>query len=374
MARLLQRLLLALGGLALAALATEGLLRLLLPAQSAFYVWPPGLERTFRPSPGVMPGVEGESLFRINRLGLRGDDPGPSPAPRILCVGGSTTECLYLDQAEAWPQRVQAELGGSAWVGNAGVSGRLTRDHVVQLEYLLPQLGSLDRVVFLVGVNDLMLALGQDADYDPEALSDPAQRLALLPRAFEVLPEEYRSERFPRSTRLWRFFVPRLRGLLRPPQVQDEAGSIYHVWRRHRAETPTWIETLPDLAPALEEYRRNVAELARLTRAAGAEPLFLTQPSLWSADAPPEHEALLWMGGVGDYQKAPGAPYYASGALAEGMALYNRALQEACAALAADCLDLAALVPRDTTAFYDDVHFNEAGSARVAGAVAEALR
>jgi len=88
----------------------------------------------------------------------------------------------------------------------------------------------------------------------------------------------------------------------------------------------------------------------------------------------PEHEALLWSGGVGDYQETPSAPYYTSRALAEGMERYNATLRGTCAELGVDCLDLAALLPRDTSVFYDDVHFNEAGARLVAEHVAAALQ
>jgi hypothetical protein len=58
--------------------------------------------RTFRPDPDVMPGVSGSSHYRINSLGIRGDEPALGGQYRTLCVGGSTTECLYLDDTETW--------------------------------------------------------------------------------------------------------------------------------------------------------------------------------------------------------------------------------------------------------------------------------
>jgi lysophospholipase L1-like esterase len=291
-----------------------------------------------------------------------------------LCVGGSTTECLYLDQSEAWPALVQAGLAGDAWVANAGISGRSTRDHLVQLEHLLPQLEPLDRVVLLVGVNDLQLVLGQGRDYDPTALDAPGARRALLPRAFEVLPPEYRDATFPRSTCLWRFVVPRVKGLRPSSQVQDGAGQAYVRWRRYRASSPQVLEALPDLEAGLAEFRANVADLARLCRDAGASPLFLTQPFLWAPDSPPEHRRLFWMGGVGPYQQAPGASYYSCAALAEGMQRYNAALRELCLELGADFFDLAARVPPEAAYFYDGVHFNEAGARLVADQVTASLR
>src|SRR5690606_16482325 len=150
-------------------------------------------------------------------------------------------------------------------------------------------------------------------------------------------------------------------------------GSIYTTWRAHRAGASQRLDALPDLGPALGEYRRNVVALARLCADHGARPLFLTQPCLWREDLAPEDEALLWMGGVGDYQREPGAACCPARALAEGLGRYNEELAAACAEAGADCLDLAALLPRDRTVFYDDVHFNEHGARLVADRVAEAL-
>ena len=192
--RLLARLALAGGSLLLAAVLAEVVLRALGPDRDALYVWPPGLEREFHPAEGLMPGVEGVARFRINEVGLRGDPWSPDSTDRILCVGGSTTECLYLDQPEAWPQLVQDRLGEGTWVANAGHSGRHSRDHVVQLRHFLTRppgnaLG-LDRVVILEGVNDLMLPLTEPRTYDPRFLERDDAESQLLPRAFEVLPRD----------------------------------------------------------------------------------------------------------------------------------------------------------------------------------------
>jgi lysophospholipase L1-like esterase len=56
------------------------------------------------------------------------------------------------------------------------------------------------------------------------------------------------------------------------------------------------------------------------------------------------------------------------------MARYNDTLLEVCRARGLDCVDAAHLLPRDTTALYDDVHFNEQGSRLLARALAKSLR
>jgi hypothetical protein len=52
------------------------------------------------------------------------------------------------------------------------------------------------------------------------------------------------------------------------------------------------------------------------------------------------------------------------------MALYNQRLLEVCRSRDIDCIDLASFVARDTTTFYDDCHFNEAGAEKVADIIA----
>jgi len=59
--------------------------------------------------------------------------------------------------------------------------------------------------------------------------------------------------------------------------------------------------------------------------------------------------------------------------LAIAMDSYNEALIELCSEEGLECYDLTANVPKDTTAFYDDVHFNESGARIVAGAISDYL-
>ena len=48
------------------------------------------------------------------------------------------------------------------------------------------------------------------------------------------------------------------------------------------------------------------------------------------------------------------------------MSLFNEALLTVCRINSLECYDLASAIPKDTTAFYDDCHFNEGGARLVA--------
>ncbi|MCK4235621.1 MAG: hypothetical protein KAX38_00785, partial [Candidatus Krumholzibacteria bacterium] len=93
----LGRIALVLISLSIAVLLSEIGLRALLPSSDDYCAHKPYLHITFEPSPEIMPGVEGRSRFLVNSRGIRGDEFLPDDTYRILAIGGSTTECHYLD-------------------------------------------------------------------------------------------------------------------------------------------------------------------------------------------------------------------------------------------------------------------------------------
>jgi len=134
-----------------------------------------------------------------------------------------------------------------------------------------------------------------------------------------------------------------------------------------------WIDTLPDLGPALDEYRRNLAEFVDIARGAGARIVLATQPMLWRVDLPANAQKLLWMGGVGYFQNEPGAAYYTLRASIEGMKRYNDVVRSFAREHGVECVDLAAVLDGDESAFYDDCHFTEHGAELVARAWLDVL-
>jgi lysophospholipase L1-like esterase len=323
-----------------------------------------------------MPGVDGPSRFVVDALGLRGDPQPRGDAYRILCVGGSSTECLYLDQDEAWPQLVQRELASirPTWVANAGRSGHTTREHVVHVEELLRGPPRFDLVLLTCGVNDLGKRLSHDRDYQPYDFARPGARDALLREAFAVGPPgPWDTRPAYKRTALWAL-ASRWRGeWFGDPRAQDPAGEIYVHWRELRGATSKLRDDLPDLSSALAEFRANLGRCADACREHGVRLVLVNQACMWRADLPDELRKLLWMGGVGDYQRVAGAEYYSVAALARGMQSYNRAMAELAAERGLELVDLDAALPKDTHAFYDDVHLNEAGARSAAETIVSYL-
>jgi hypothetical protein len=87
---------------------------------------------------------------------------------------------------------------------------------------------------------------------------------------------------------------------------------------------------------------------------------------MWKADLPQSLDSLLWLGGIGDFQRERNRPYYSAAALERGMKAYNDTLLRVCRERQIECLDLSSTLEKDSTVFYDDVHFNESGARKIA--------
>jgi len=342
-------------------------------ADTGPYVWAPGVEQQFAVPAGRMPGVGAASWFRINREGIRGASFDTDQAVRILAVGGSTTECLYLDDDLAWPARLQdlldEETGQRHWVGNVGRSGRTADKHVLDLAHLVPGYPRIDIVVVMVGVNDLhrRLMYGE---------REPALPDVRVPQVRESLAERAFVEPGPPSG--WRLLDklglgPASTASARSSNesLQDPGGELFERLRSARARAAVDLP-LPDLTSALRHYELCLNAIVDEAAALDVRLVFVTQPSLWQPDPKPEHDALMWMGGLGSFiESGHSDRYYTPGALADGMRRYNERLAEVAVARGVECLDLAGVLPRDTSVYYDDVHFNENGARLVARTLAD---
>jgi lysophospholipase L1-like esterase len=306
----------------------------------------------------AMPGIRGTIEFTVNSLGLRGPEVDLDAVDlRILCVGGSSTESFYVTDKLSWPwllqDRLAERLGRRVFVGNAGRSGHFSLHHDYLLNHYAPA-AKFDWVIVLAGINDWG-TLVHRRTYE--------RRKTRI--AQETLTAAHRGRPAYRALVL----VQLLSSVGREAAVvQDPEGAWYATARAERRaalERRTLHEPPPDLDQALAVYRANLGRIAATTRARGQRLLLLTQPTLYRKDLPEELERLLWA------YSDDGA--YTAHALERMMDAFNAALLEVCRREALECLDLASMLSKDTSTFYDDVHFNISGSAKVAALVADFL-
>jgi lysophospholipase L1-like esterase len=371
-----RRVLLALASVAFTLVLAEIAVRLVWmpPAGVRHLVFPPSFVNEMHPARGVMPGIEYEiSRFTTNRIGLRGEALPADDRPRVLSVGGSTTEVLYVDDSDAWPRVLAERLSGQGgdrwWSGNAGRSGLRLDDHLVYMHFLLPKI-SPRLVVVMVGINDLTACL--DPRHREEASRDLVLSADYAERRAQRVFWEVHGEGQPALGVL----VGRLssKGVAPDVVVQDKSGAFYAERRARRAGAERQREPA-DVSRCLRGFRQRLLLGAEVARAHDAELVYATQPSLYRDDLSADEEALLWLGAVEAdvFSDPPPARYYAAAAMKTMLDAYNDVTREVCAAKKLRCVDLASLVPSSTASFYDDVHFNRAGSRLVGELLGERL-
>ena len=142
----------------------------------------PGTQFMYHPRRGIMRDVGVEAHVKFNAWGIRGTDPPARDAAyRILCLGGSSTACTYLDDAKTWPHLLEKDLQAADsshgyWAGNAGLPGFRTDLHLQFVE-TSPLVDEVDCLLIQPGINDFALALAGERPAAPHWAQSRLRRL-----------------------------------------------------------------------------------------------------------------------------------------------------------------------------------------------------
>ncbi len=366
-----------------ALVVAELVLRARDPVRAVPYaVHPPDLSVTVTVDPHVTFGVQGDARFDTNALGMRGPLPEAGDASRIVALGGSTTECFVLSLEESWPWQLGRLLsersGRQVWVGNAGRAGRSSRQHYFDARYMVPELGRVDVALLMVGINDLFNRMIQGTAFDAVDVEALDREGSYIRTALEVsdtgqgwLDGLHLVRRGRLALESVKLLSPRER---RIRSTLNHTLPEFYVWARQMRAFGRIVGQVPPMEEALAEFERNLSLTLETLRRNGTIPVLVTQPALWRADLDVRERATLWLGSADGWPpREEGGPYYDVPAMAAMLEMYNDVLRRLAGEGRARLVDLAALMRADLTTFYDDVHFNEAGSRRVAEILAEAL-
>jgi lysophospholipase L1-like esterase len=304
-----------------------------------------------RAEPGL-PGIDQRPrTFSMNNLGYRGDSLAITKPPgevRVFMVGGSTTECLYLDDPEAVTAVLQRRLrallpGVNVRVYGAGHSGDRSFDHVAMVAHRIAHLQP-DVIVVFAGINDVLAGLrGRDylmmGNPDPRLHLTTGQLLRILSTQFQV----------PRLVhRAFTGYDPEIVTV-----VSDYRKNARRLSRVPQTARPPRTDVRP--------YAENLQTLAGIAKAHGVRMVFMTQQTTWNS---PDPRAREWHWMTGDTVR------YREPSLDAAMRLYNRAMLDVAREQGMPVLDLARALPKSMDYFYDDVHFNVRGADTTAALLA----
>ncbi len=320
-----------------------------LAPRAPFHRRMPNMVYEFEPNSFALPGVFEAATMTINRQGLRGSElPAleQDDTYRMVCIGGGTTECCYLDDDETWPSLVSMHMKEHDFpclLAAAAVAEYASGHHL----RFLRTAGSLDQAdcaLVLVGGNDLLRTILQ------QPVSGATPPIWLRSGLADLVQE------------IWN--VQLGHGL-----ILDTTGEEISVmrWGRPIAEF--------DLEQAIErdlvEYSERIREMIAAARQRKFRIVFISQPCIWA-------EFLSSLGTSRlRWAREPTSPRQwqalEAGKLREALERYNHVVAAACKDEGVGFIDCSTMNGREEY-FYADFHLNEAGCRRLAEIVGEFLR
>ncbi len=275
----------------------------------------------------------------------------------ILTVGGSTTDQRWVDDAETY-QAVMRDLfekdGKDVSVVNAGIDGQSTFGHLANFSSWFNEIPGIDvrYIIYYIGINDLLISKPTDV-YDVVALEDNAyNNLKATIKDKSAFYQVYKI----------------LRLVVSGDHSLNELNRTNIADREPLTAKPLITAPLTDLfAQSIDSYTERLAELDKMTREFGAEPIFVTQRSArWTrrngevvgiAEYQPDFFEMVRQQLPADYQTLNGVDFYRL------ERILADAQMAACRKLNAICLDLMADIEFDLeTDFYDPIHTTASGS------------
>jgi hypothetical protein len=169
------------------------------------------------------------------------------------------------------------------------------------------------------------------------------------------------SEFYSLGQNLYRYVVAQERGLHHQEIDLKAQGTLDRIPEKIQAETLRQYQH-----QSLPYYRQRLAQLIKICRDHGIEPVFLTQPVLYGQGTDPTTGVNLETVRLGE--NLNGRLMY------EIVELYNQALRQIGLKEHVLVIDLAKEMPRDSAYYYDYLHYTERGAVQVAAIIYRDLR
>lgn len=295
-----------------------------------------------------------------NSLGFRGPEP-PAEFSRdltIVTVGGSTTECFDLAENKTWPHDLGVNLQrhfNHLWLNNAGLSGNSTFGHYILMQDYLVKLKP-KVVIFLVGINDLGIRGERDFDQRIHGVNFRSLERFLASLAVH-------SELATAALNLYRYYFPKSTMINNQNDPQETDFKKLPHFEVSDAARAALIKDHQD--HYLKPYKTRLERLITICREHTILPVLVTQP-------------VLYGGGVDEASGVDLDHRFVAkdmdGATAwQVLELYNDITREVGREQGVLVIDLARQMPKNSTYYFDLMHYTNAGAAKVADIIATQL-
>lgn len=289
-----------------------------------------------------------------NSLGFRGPDTPHqfSKHLSIIAVGGSTTECHFLNDQKTWPFLLGKYLRHDlekTWINNAGLDGHSTFGHQVLLDDYVKKIKP-KVVVFLTGVNDIE---NEGPSYFDNLTTKNAYPdfIHFLYNNSEVINAGVNIARGARAKKF--------NNTTQEMKIPGSMGDLL-ISQREIDERLARQENF------LEGYEARIAALMDTCKQNSIIPVFITQPCLYGKGIDSVTGVNLATAKVEEGMNGE--------LLSALLGLYNDKIIEICETKAIPFIDLAAMMPKNSLYYYDQTHFNNEGAEMVARLVEEKMK
>jgi len=270
------------------------------------------------------------------------------PDKVIVFLGGSTTECMFVDEDHRFPYVVgkilEQETGAKINAYNGGMSGNNTLHAIdILINKVIPL--KPDVVVFMENINDLSTLLYEGTYWNKNSARSPLETLKKRQLVGKLLKEIY----IPNLNNAYRNLKKTLAG-----KEEDEFAGA-------RGK-----KLIIDQAGLVHEFAMNLQTLIGICQSHEIVPVLMTQANRITDHPDPVVAAYINRDG-----SDTGIGYRKFKELYDA---FNDAIREAGRKNRVMVIDLAREVPPDRKYLYDLVHFNDAGSQLAAQIIAARLK
>ena len=289
-------------------------------------------------------GIDSVISFTTNNVGFRGDFldiPKPDNEFRIFLVGGSTTECLFIDDSKSIGKQLQKkfidEKDINVKVYNAGKSGDISTDHLAMLAHRINHLEP-DLLILFSGINDFRRSI---FDYNYIKLPQKLSNSEILKAFFSTYSQIVR-----------RIILIKNNTSLNEGVVNISVDSNYGELI-NKAKSLPLTTTIPKVSTVF--YQNNLKAIAGICKSNNYPLILVTQASTWNSKISNVIKNYHWL------TMSPENKQFEEFVLDHGLERFNDVQRELANQNQIHLIDLANIIPKSEKYFYDDCHFNNSG-------------
>lgn len=270
-----------------------------------------------------------------NSLGFRGDEPNVKQSNRIICMGGSTTECPYLGDGKDWPALLFNALNikdKNIWLNNAGTTGLKSAQYLKFFKnYILPLKPK--AIILMCGLEDLSVAPITEKINKEESIFSKAYHFLEVPKTISVL--------------LYGQSIARPQDAL-----YHHALDLKHTETLEMSDSAI-LQRIAREQPLIELYKTNLQQLADACKANHIKLVLVSQPILFG-----DEKDVISNIDLGTIKTG------IINGKAKSLVLkqYNKISFEIAEKNQLKFINVSARLPKDASFFYDGYHFTNSGA------------